>query len=214
MGNSDPFIITISRQLGSGGSYLGQKIASRLNIAYLDREIVAEAAQKLKVSEDRISANDEKFDSFWQRVLKPLAYTSTIYVPPTIDLLTEEIIRDTESQVIRQVAERASAVVIGRGGFYVLRNHPRHLSIFLHAEIAFRQQRVQKLYNVSAQQALRMIESGDKARAHYIRALTGCHWASACEYDLCLNTSAFGLDQVEEIIIKALESKFGHVGIN
>jgi len=211
MENVSPFVITISRQLGSGGSYLGQRLAARLNIAYLDREIISEAAKKLQVSEDTIASNDEKLDSFWQRLIKPFGYYPAGYQPPSINLLTDKIVHSTQSEVISQVAQHTSVVVIGRGGFYLLKQHPRHLSIFLHANISFRQQRVQKLYNLSGQQALQLMESVDRVRAQYLRALTGQHWTNALEYNLSLDTSVFGLDKSEDIIIEAVKVRLGNI---
>jgi CMP/dCMP kinase len=169
-----PFAITISRQLGSGGSYLGQRLATRLNIAYLDRGIVSEAAKKLRVSEDTIDLCDEKPSSLWQKLLKPLAYYSIgTYLPPSLDLLIDETVHSTQSEVIQRVAQDTAVIIIGRGGCYVLRQHQHHLSIFLHADITFRQQRIQKLYNVSEQQALKLIESTVKGRSRYLQAVNG-----------------------------------------
>lgn len=205
-----PLAITISRQLGSGGAYLGQRLATRLNITYLDREIVCEAAKKLRVSEDTVTACDEKLTPSWQKLFSSYPISGT-YVPPELVMLNDETIHETESEVIKCAAQETDVIIIGRGGSYVLRQHPRHLSIFLYADITFRQQRVQKLYNLSEQQALKYIESTDQRRARYLLRLTGHDWNDARQYQLSLDTSVFGFDKAEEIIIDTVRARFGNL---
>jgi len=212
----NPYAITISRQLGSGGSYLGQRIASRLNILYLDREIVNRVAKKLRIPEDTVALSDEKLTPFRQTLSRSYftyssAYSYASYVPPSLDMVTDETIYSAESDVILKAAQEQSVVIIGRGGFHVLQQHPRHLSIFLHADVAFRQQRIQKLYCVSARQAGKLIESVDKERARYLHIFTGLDWADSRQYHLCLDTGILGLDKAEEIIIEAVKAMFGDV---
>lgn len=207
-----PIAITISRQLGSGGSYIGQKLATRLNITYLDREIVYETAKKLQVSEGTIASCDEKMTPFWQTIAKVLSKNSLeTFLPPSLDMVTDETIHNAESEVIQCIAQEISVLVIGRGGSFILRKHPRHLTIFLHANISFRQKRVQELYEVSEQKAQKLIESIDRERARYFHALTGRDWNDACQYQLCLDTSVFGLDKAQEIIIDTVQARFGHL---
>ncbi|MCX6013633.1 MAG: cytidylate kinase-like family protein [Chloroflexi bacterium] len=210
MAKISPIAITISRQLGSGGAYLGQQLATRLNITYLDREIVYETAKKLQVSEDTIVLCDEKSTPFWRSWAKVLSNNPMgTFVPPSLNIVTDEIIHDVEFEVIRCIARETSVIVIGRGGFYVLRQHARHFSIFLHASMGFRQKRVCDLYNVSEQQARKVIESIDKERGRYLHALTGHDWNDAFQYQLCLDTSVLGLDKAQEIIMDTIRARFG-----
>ena len=164
------------------------------------------------MSEDTVSLYDEKLTPFLHTLSRPFSYYSIgTYVPPALEMVTDETVHDTESEVIKRVAQEKSVLIIGRGGFHILRQHPNHLSIYLHADITFRQQRVQKLYNVSGQQALKFIESVDKERARYLHALTGRDWTNALQYQLCLDTSVLGLDKAEEIIVDTVRARFGNV---
>jgi cytidylate kinase len=207
-----PFVITISRQMGSGGAYLGKRLASRLNVLYLDREIVSQAAKELKTPVESLESRDEKLTPFWQSLLESYAYvTPTPYVPPPLHMPTDRELYSTESNIITRIAQQHSAVIVGRGGYYVLRRHPRHLSILLHADITFRQKRVQELYHVSAEEALKLIESIDKERDHYLRALTGQNCMDARHYHLSLDTSVVGLEAAEEIILTTLRARFGDI---
>lgn len=210
----NPYAITISRQLGSGGSYVGQRIASRLSILYLDREIVRRAAKKLQIPEDAVALSDEKLTPFRRTLSKsfftyPSAYSYMSYVPPSIDIITDETIFSAASDIILKAAQEQPVVIIGRGGSYVLRQHPRHLSVFLHADVAFRQKRIEKLYNVPDKQAAKLIDSIDKERARYWQTFTGLDWTDARQYHLCLDTNILGLEQTEEIIIAAATAMFG-----
>jgi cytidylate kinase len=213
MKETSPFVITISRQMGSGGAYLGKRLASRLNVLYLDREIVSQAAKELKTPVESLESRDEKLTPFWRSLLESYAYvTPTAYVPPPLHMPTDRELYSTESNIITRIAQQRSAVIVGRGGYYVLRRHPRCLSILLHADITFRQKRVQELYHVSAEEALKLIESVDKERERYLRALTGQNCMDARHYHLSLDTSVVGLEAAEEIILATLRARFGDIG--
>jgi cytidylate kinase len=207
-----PFVITISRQMGSGGAYLGKRLASRLNVLYLDREIVSQAAKELKTPVESLESRDEKLTPLWRSLLESYAYiTPTPYVPPPLHMPTDRELYSTESNIITRIAQQHSAVIVGRGGYYVLRQHPRCLSILLHADITFRQKRVQELYHVSAEEALKLIKSVDKKREHYLRALTGQNCMDARHYHLSIDTSLVGIEAAEEIILATLRARFGDI---
>lgn len=206
-----PFVITISRQLGSGGSYLGQRLASKLNMLYLDREIISDVAEKLGVLAEDLESRDEKLISKWEFILNSLAYAQ-----PEVYTLSEKIlpsnkeIFQAEKDIILKVANEKRAVIIGRGGSYILRNHKNHLSIFLHADIGFRMQRLQELYGISSKEAEKSIESVDKSRARFIRELTGSDLYDTRQYHLSIDTGVLGLNGAEDLIINYLNERFGN----
>jgi cytidylate kinase len=204
-----PTVITISRQLGSGGAYVGQQLAEQLGILYLDREIVIQAAKQLQVLEEDLESRDEKKTSFWQSVLQLSAYTPPdMYMPPEIYIPSDQDLYQAESQIIQKVAQEHSAVIIGRGSSYLLRDHPRHLSVFLHADLAFRQRRVGELYNLTAPEAKKLIEKSDRERGRYLQTLTGRDWNDARAYQLSIDTGMIGLEQAKEIIFTCIKAQF------
>jgi CMP/dCMP kinase len=213
MRKDSPFVITISRQLGSGGAYLGHRLATRLNILYLDREILFQAAQRLKISETELDSREEKLTSRWDSLLHTMAYAfAPEYAPPAHqDLPTDEMLFKVESEIITHTSEARSAVIVGRAGSHVLSQLPEHLSIFLYADTAFRQQRVQEAYHVSPQDALKLIDRIDRERTRYLRVFTGKDWMNACQYHLCIDTGAVGLDAAEDIILAALQARLGNL---
>lgn len=203
---SMPFVITISRQLGSGGAYIGQQLAKNLNIYYADREILSKAAKELRVLGEDLESRDEKLLSFWGSFLHINGFATEYHVPPQMNFPFDREIYDAEANAIERIAREGSAVIMGRCGFHVLREYPNRISLFLHADVAFRRKRVQELYNVSEKTALEMIEKSDRDRAHYIETFTGKKWTDAKHFDMTLDTGKIGLDKSTELILSYLKS--------
>ena len=205
MKNTSPLAMTISRQLGCGGAYVGQQLAKKLNVFYADREIIHQAAKRFSVLEEDLKSRDEKKLSFWQSFIRSYAIAPDTYVKPHIMAPSDHALFKTESEIIARIAKERSAVIIGRCGSYILREHPNHVSLFLHADIAFRKNRIQALYAVSEEVAGNMIAQSDKERALYHRTVTGQRWSDARRYHLTIDTSQIGLDKTVELILKYLE---------
>jgi len=203
--NTSPLAITISRQLGCGGAYVGQQLAKNLKIFYADREIISQAAKQLSVLKEELESRDEKVLSFWQAFIRSYAIAPDTYVPLQIITPSDRELFKTESEVIGRIAKERSAVIIGRCGSYILREHPNHVSIFLHGAIIFRKNRIQKLYAVSEEVAEKMIVQSDKERALYHRTVTGQEWADARRYDISIDTSKIDVEKSGELILKYVE---------
>src|SRR5674536_103744 len=166
-----PLVITISHEFGSGGAYLGQKIAKKLNILYVDRQIINLAAQKLNILADEVTSGDERPTSFLQSLSRYCAFIS-VYGSQPIPVTNHQIY-DAQAEIILEIYKEKSVVIMGRCSSYILRNHPRHASILLHADISYRQKRIQQIKNISKQEALKLVKSTDKTRALYIHEITG-----------------------------------------
>jgi CMP/dCMP kinase len=205
MKETSPFVITISRQLGSGGAYIGQQLAKSLNVFYADHEIISQAAKQLSVLQEDLESRDEKILSFWKSFIRSYAVAPDTYVPPRFIPPTDRELFKTESAIITRIAGERSAVIIGRCGSHILREHPNHVSIFLHSDITFRIGRVLKLCAVSEEVAGKRIVQSDKERALYHRTFTGKEWADARRYDISMDTSKTGLDKSAALILKYLE---------
>jgi cytidylate kinase len=202
---NSPFVITISRQLGSGGAYIGQKLAKNLNIFYADREIISQAAKQFSLLEEDLESRDEKISSFWQSFLQSYAFTNPVaYEPPQI-IPTDSALFKAEKEIIEHIAKERSSIIIGRCGSYILREYPNHISIFLHSDVTFRKGRVRKIYNVSEEDARKMIAQSDKERALYYQTFADKEWPDARQYDISLDTSKIGLDKSVELIMKYVE---------
>jgi cytidylate kinase len=202
------FAITISHQIGSGGAPVGKKLSERLNIPFFDREILKRVSNRLHMAEADLAQREERLRSFWQpysrtaELLDPaLSLTADQYIP------TDRELFQLESETILRIAEKTSAVFIGRCGRYILRDHPRHLKLLVHADPSFRIERLKGLYHLSEPEAVKMMEDNDRDRAAYIRAFTGQDWTDARLYDLSINTSACGLDGAVEPVLACVKGK-------
>ncbi len=200
-----PFVITINRQLGSGGTYVGQQLARKLEVFYADREIMIEAAKYFSVSEEDLESQDEKISPFWQLFLQSHARVPDVYLPTIAITPTNRELFKVESEIIKRFVKEDSAVIIGRCANHILREHPNHVSIFLHGDIAFRKERVKKLYTVSEKEAEKMIAQSDKERALYYHRFTGREWTDVRQYDISLDTSKIGPDKAIEFIMRYLK---------
>jgi CMP/dCMP kinase len=206
-----PFVVTISRQLGSGGGFMGERLSARLKAMYLDRGILRHAAEKLRVSEDELETLDEKTTPFWQSILISSNYAapSLFTPPPTAVFPSDHDLFRVETEIITHIAEKNMAVIVGRGGSFILRDHPRHASLYLHADISVRCQRVQAKYNLPVDKALKLIEDNDKARSRYLHNVTGFDWSDARQYHLCIDTGALELPKIENLVVEYLQQRFG-----
>ena len=137
---SSSFAITISRQLGAGGSFVGQQLASRLNIFFADRDILRYAANRLSTFEENLESREERLLSFWHSLLKTIPQKDVVTIPSVASSLeyTDQELFDTEAEIIKKIVHEKPAVILGRCGHYILRDEPNHISIFLHADQKFR----------------------------------------------------------------------------
>lgn len=202
------YVITISRQLGCGGAYLGLRLAERLGIEYLDREIVQEISAKLELPEHELFKIDEKASSFWSKLIFDYDNSSLQYVPPKLFFQNQGNLFEVQSEIIKKMAEEKSFVMIGRGGNHIFKNSQNHLSIFLHANNAFRVNRIKDLYQVPRTKAIKMMEKYDEERSKYIKQISGQQWTDSKNYHLSIDIGVVGLKNAEEIIVSLAHDKF------
>lgn len=207
MEQTKSFLITISRQLGSGGAYVGQQVAKKTNMFFADREIINKAATQLKTLEENLESREEKILTFWHSFFKFTSQAQGVYMAPVSPILefTDDELFSVESDIIKHIADEGPAVIIGRCGFNVLHHYPNHISIFMHANREFRTNRIQMEYNLSHADAEKMIEKSDKERAAYCKTFTGKEWADALNYDISIDTGKLGIDKTVEFILNYLE---------
>ncbi len=196
-------VITIARQLGSGGSELAQRVARRLGVAYLDRQILSDAAAALGVDEAAMETRCERLQGFWTRLLGAfaLAAPASAFTPPPLNTPSDADILAAERDVLRQLAAKGPCVVLGHGGFHLLHGHARLLNVFVHGSEAFRVERVMRYYGAAdPEEARAAIARSDAERGEYVAELSGALWEDARNYHLCLDAGALGLDRAEALL--------------
>src|SRR6266850_751883 len=200
--------ITISRQMGSGGSYIGQVIATHLGLKYVDREVLHMAAQEFGCNEETVAARAERVSSFWERVLGGLTFGTpdSHYSPPPLRNFTDEQLFEKQTEILKRIADKHDCVVIGWAGVYVLPRHPGMFNVFCHAPMSFRIKRVMEVYDkLNPEAARKMIKESDEMRERYFAEMTGHEWTCARNYHLSINTSLQPLDEISEMIIKLIK---------
>lgn len=203
-----PIIITISRQLGSGGAYIGHELSKALQMDCFDKEIVLQAAKKLSVLEEDLASRDEKIPSFWESFFQSNNFICPdVYLPTQAFVPTEEAIFNAESEIITHIANERSAIIIGRCGAHILRDNPHHISLFFHADKKERLERIEKLYGITADEAAKMIQQSDEQRTRYHRLLTDKEWTDVTQYDFAINTSKISFDKLIPLILSYLDAR-------
>ena len=205
MNQNPPLVITISRQLGSGGSYIGQQLAKKLDMYYADHDIISKAAEQLSFSENDVAFQDEKVESFWESFLRYNVLSQDINAPASTRFTpTSRQLFETESKIIHRIAEEGAAIIIGRCGFHVLAGYLNKVSIFLYSDMEFRTKRIQETENLSEKEARKAILLSDKERKMYIKNFAEREWTEAQNFDLCIDTGKIGFDNSVELIIDYL----------
>ena len=202
--------VTLSRQFGCGGSFLGQRLAESLQVRCLDREIVSHAAQRLDMEEAECAEREERGVPFWERMLRGIsaAPPEALYHPPASLTISDEELFEAETEVMKTIAAQEDCVIVGRVASHILPPHPGMVNIFLHAPLSFRIPRVMEYYSIADEaQARALIVRSDEARRRFIAQRVGRVWDDATSYHLCLDTSALPLPQIADVLTEFVRGK-------
>lgn len=200
----EKFIINIGRQLGSGGKPVGEIIARRLGIKLYDKELINLAARESGLCPDIFEKADE-------RGRKGVLATLVGYLRApftgyeggnTNNILANESLFRIQSDVIRDIASRESAIFVGRCADYILRDHPRCVNVFISADDDDRCTRLCARENWTPEQAREMMERADSSRARYYNYYSSRTWGQAATYHLCVNSSVLGEEGTADLILE------------
>ena len=203
-------IVAISRQFGSGGARIGRAVAQRLAFRYADREILAEAARALKMEANDLEPLEERTASVWERIgeLFALGAPDTPFIPPTLPGVSESQLFDVEQEVIKNIADKGKAVIVGRGAAHILGDSKEVLRVFLHAPLQERVTLAMAEYGFTERDAAEsVVRRSDAARAKFVRALTGKDWCDATLYDVTLDTAVVGHAQAAELLVQLAQGQ-------
>ncbi len=203
----DPKIITIGRQLGSGGRTIGEKLASKMNFSFYDKELIGLASKESGLGKEFFEQVDEKTS---HRFFGGAFGIHNVYSEDTFinNYLNSETLFNIQSDVIRNIANEHSAVIVGRCADYVLKDHKYCLNIFINASFDDRIKRVMGYEHISEQKALELIEKTDKKRAAYYNYFSNKTWGAAESYHLCIDSSVLGIDETVNFIEKFTKKAF------
>ena len=206
--------VAISRQRGSGGSYVGRSVAERLGYRFIDRDMLRVASEYLRTSD--AAEKVQPVGSWWSRLGQTFAFgapDSASYVPPQTDDTYEGELFDIEKKIISEIVEGQIAaeptVIVGRATAQTLRGRSGVLTVFIHAPEAWRIEREQQVHELADRAAAqRSVHDSDRARARFVKALAGVDWTDMRNYDLTVDTAAIGFDAAADVIVRAAAARF------
>ena len=191
-------IITISREFGSGGRFIGEEVAKKLGMAYYDKNVISEIAEKSGLSPEYIQENAELSP---KKGLFAYALAGRDITGKSV----EDIVYEAQRKVILELVEKEPCVIIGRNADFILKDRDDVLNVFIHGNMPEKMQRISCLYNVSGQEAVKMMADTDKRRLANYNFYTEQKWGKASNYTLCLNSSELGYDRCEAIIMECVK---------
>lgn len=188
-------VITLGREICSGGCDIGKEVARELNLPYYDKELITLAAKKSGLSEEAIAASEKRRTSSLMYSL----YTMGNQLP-----LADQVFI-LQSKIIKELAEEGPCVIVGRCADYVLRDNPDAVSIFVKGNMESKIARAVTYYGIDAEKASEYIRKADKQRASYYNYYATATWGDVDNYDLVVDTGVLGVDGAVELITKFLE---------
>lgn len=197
-------IITIGRQNGSGGREIGKKLADLLGFAFYDKELIQLTAQKSGIHEN-ICKNSE--ETATNSLLYSLSTAAWGGAPLGTELPITDRIFIAQSEIIKQLAAEKSCVIVGRCADDVLKHHPNCISVFIHANLPFRVDRMVHLYHLSEEKAEKEVKRMDKKRANYYSYFTDKKWNNMENYSLTINSSDLGIDGCVELLKNIVQQR-------
>lgn len=213
MSNKQKVIITIGRQIGSGGSAVAEMLAKEFGAKLYDKELLNLAARESGFSEEFFAENDEK-KGFFKTALQfhfPLFARNSYY---DNNNFTQENLYLFQCEAIRKAAEEGSCVFVGRTADYVLREMDNVVNVFLTADIELRVAEVARRRGVSADEARKYIIDGESKRASYYDYYTGKRWGHSESYDLCINAGRIGNQATVKMIVDYVRQVTGQDNSN
>ena len=199
-------IITINREYGSGGKIIGQKLSQKLGIPYYDDDIIKLASENSAVGEEFFRMNDEKPGN--NILYKIIGGLKTALNKPTIkdDITNPDNLFRFESEVIRELANEESCILIGRCADFVLESSDFEdfVNLYVYSDLPTKLRRVMEVDGVDTKEALLRVQKINKSRSEYYRYYTGESWDDMNRYDLTINTTKLELDAASELVIKYL----------
>ncbi len=198
-------IITISRQFGSGGRTIAKALAQKLGYDYYDKEIIEDVAEKTGFSKEIIAKRGEEAPG-----KSIFSYGFEAQATPGImnGMTMNDYIWTVQRKVIKDIADSGKpCVIVGRSADYILKDYDDVLNVYICADLEFRKERIVKLYGENDKKPEKRLEEKDKKRAANHKHFTDLEWGYAPNYDICLNSSALGIDKCVEIISELAKAK-------
>lgn len=209
METTKKFVITINRELGSGGRTIGRKLAERLNVKFYDKALIKELTKKFELSVEELEKVKASKRNWWNDFVQ--GYLNRYNVEERfnveVNVATTENIFRVESQFLKKLAADESCVIAGRSGFYIFRNEPNAIKILIQSTMEKRIERVMEKQGLTEEEAKAVIAKVDKGREHYTQQFSGTSRYDTRNYDLVINVANLTEDEAVDIIMNYINKQ-------
>ena len=206
MDTKEQFVITINRELGSGGRTVGRKLAERLAVKYYDKQLLEELISQFGLSQQELEKVKGRRQNWWTELCDKIVPAPMVDLKDDSSLLTTADVYKLESDILKDIASAESCIIAGRSGFFILKDHPNKLSVFLYASKEHRIERVMRKQGLSREEAIEVIDKVDKGRENYTRHYSGRSRYDARNYDLCLCMDGLSEEKAMELILRYIRN--------
>jgi len=205
MNTDNKFVITINRELGSGGRTVGRKLAEKLGVAFYDKALIKALQERYNLTVEQIEKLKGQEQGWWAEFKRKMTFSDAEYNLNQTGIETEDVFR-AETEILRAIAKEESCVLAGRTGFYIFREHPNHLSIFIQASMLSRVERVAREQNMTKEQARLTIDRIDRMRENYVSEFAHSSRYDTRNYQLVLSMDELTEDAAVEVIMNYIRS--------
>ena len=209
MNRNEKFVITINRELGSGGRTVGRMLAEKLDVPFYDKALIKALQEKYMLSVEEIERLKGQSNSWWANFKRVVGLGHSVNPSNFVnqdddepETLTTDMIFKAEKEILLGMAHDESCVIAGRSGFFVLKAHPNHVSILIQAPMESRIKRVMKRQNKPEEEAKTIINKIDKLREEYVKNFAHTSRYDTRNYDLVINMDGKTEEEAVDLILK------------
>ena len=216
MNKQEKYVVTINRELGSGGRTVGRMLAEKLGVEFYDKALIEALEKKYNLNIEQIEKLKGQNHAWWAEFARSMfsvdlgvpnyGKMSALYYLAVMDFSdvkpTSKEVFESETEILKGIVEVESCVVAGRSGFYVFRDHPNHLNVFIQASMPYRVERVMRKQQITEEEAVKTIKKVDKMRENYVKKYTGLSRYDTRNYDLVISADGKSEEQIVDIIMK------------
>lgn len=209
MNTKKPFVITISREVGSGGHTIGKILAQELGVRYCDKLLIESLEKQFGLTKsgiEKLKGQKKNWLADFLNKVAPLPSANALGLDPKytqefkVNVTTDDIYK-AEVEILTEFANMGSCVIAGRSGFFVLKDHPNILNVFITASMEYRIQRVMKKQNLTEESALAVINGIDEARENYTKRYAGVSRYDTRNYHLALSADNHTEEEIAKLIL-------------
>ncbi len=210
MDTKEKFVITVAREVGSGGRTVGRKLAAKLGVRYSDKELIRNLREKFNLTTygiEKLKGEKKSWLADFLHLVAPVPKVNMVldsdskFVQELRGDVTTDDIYKAETEILKEIADEESCVIAGRSGFFVLKDHPNKVDVFIIASRENRIQRIVRKQHLTETEAETVMDSLDQSRDNYVKRYTGKSRYDSRNYDLVINADDHTEEEIVDIIL-------------